>query len=69
LLKRAIDEGMMIGPRIYPSGAIISQTGGHADYRPANAVTRPCTTELHPMERVGTMVLVDGEAEMLTAVR
>jgi imidazolonepropionase-like amidohydrolase len=27
-LKRAIDEGVMIGPRIYPSGAFISQTSG-----------------------------------------
>ena len=26
-LKRAIDEGIIPGPRIYPSGAIISQTG------------------------------------------
>jgi imidazolonepropionase-like amidohydrolase len=35
-LKRAIDEGLINGPRIYPSGAMISQTGGargfsHAD--------------------------------------
>jgi imidazolonepropionase-like amidohydrolase len=28
-LKRAIDEGVMLGPRIYPSGAFISQTSGH----------------------------------------
>ena len=27
-LKRAIDEGIMVGPRIYPSGAFISQTSG-----------------------------------------
>ena len=32
-LKRAIDEGVMIGPRIYPSGAFISQTSGHGDFR------------------------------------
>ena len=32
-LKRAIDEGVMIGPRIYPSGAAISQTSGHGDFR------------------------------------
>ena len=31
-LKRAIDEGTLPGPRIYPSGAIISETGGHADF-------------------------------------
>src|SRR5690606_36087264 len=28
-LKRAIDEGCIAGPRIYPSGAMISQTSGH----------------------------------------
>jgi imidazolonepropionase-like amidohydrolase len=32
-LKRAIDGGLAIGPRIWPSGAMISQTGGHGDFR------------------------------------
>ena len=32
-LKRAIDEGVMVGPRIYPSGAMISQTWCHGDLR------------------------------------
>ena len=32
-LKRAIDEGVVIGPRIFPSGAFISQTSGHGDFR------------------------------------
>ena len=32
-LKRAIDEGVTVGPRIYPSGAFISQTAGHGDFR------------------------------------
>ena len=32
-LKRAIDEGLVAGPRIYPSGAIITITGGHGDFR------------------------------------
>ena len=39
-LKRAIDEGVMIGPRIYPSGAFISQTSGHGDFRFAFEVPR-----------------------------
>jgi len=68
-LKRAIDEGRMVGPRIYPSGAGLSQTGGHGDYRPLNAVPRPHATEAQPMERVGIMALVDGETEVLTAAR
>lgn len=32
-LKKAIDTGLILGPRIYPSGAIISQTAGHGDFR------------------------------------
>jgi imidazolonepropionase-like amidohydrolase len=32
-LKRAIDQGLYPGPRIYPSGAMISQTSGHGDFR------------------------------------
>jgi imidazolonepropionase-like amidohydrolase len=32
-LKKAIDSGVVDGPRIWPSGAMISQTGGHGDFR------------------------------------
>ncbi|HEY0704331.1 MAG TPA: amidohydrolase family protein [Candidatus Acidoferrales bacterium] len=32
-LKKAIDAGLLPGPRIWPSGAMISQTGGHGDFR------------------------------------
>ena len=32
-LKRAFDEGLLPGPRIYPSGAVITVTGGHGDFR------------------------------------
>ena len=33
-LKQAIDEALVPGPRIYPSGAMITATGGHGDLRP-----------------------------------
>jgi imidazolonepropionase-like amidohydrolase len=32
-LKRAIDEGVIAGPRIFPSGAILTVTSGHGDFR------------------------------------
>ena len=35
-LKRGIDVGLVPGPRIWPSGAFISQTGGHGDFRLPN---------------------------------
>src|SRR5262249_57158974 len=28
-LKKAIDDGQTVGPRIYPCGAVITTTGGH----------------------------------------
>ena len=31
-LRRAIDSGMIIGPRYYPSAAFIGTRGGHADF-------------------------------------
>lgn len=37
-LKQAIDEGAVSGPRIWPSGLSISQTGGHGDFRMPNEV-------------------------------
>ena len=32
-LKDAIDQGLIAGPRIYPSGAMITVTSGHGDFR------------------------------------
>lgn len=31
---KAVEEGLLRGPRILPSGSAISQTGGHGDWRP-----------------------------------
>ena len=39
-LKRAIDEGLVAGPRIYPSGAMITITGGHGDFRMPHELPR-----------------------------
>lgn len=33
-LKQAIDQGLTVGPRIYPCGAMITSSGGHGDMRP-----------------------------------
>jgi imidazolonepropionase-like amidohydrolase len=32
-IKKCIDRGLLPGPRIYPSGALITQLGGHFDLR------------------------------------
>ena len=33
-VRQAVDSGLLRGPRIYPSGPLLVQTGGHGDYRP-----------------------------------
>jgi imidazolonepropionase-like amidohydrolase len=58
-LKRAIDSGVVEGPRIWPSGAIISQTAGHGDFRlPGEVPAVP--GELGYAEREGVGVVADG---------
>jgi imidazolonepropionase-like amidohydrolase len=68
-LKRAIDRGMIPGPRIYPSGGMISQTSGHADSRLMNEPLTLLGTPGHPWSRRFGSVTVDGVPQVLTAVR
>ncbi len=68
-LKRAIDEGMVPGPRIYPSGAMISQTSGHGDFRLRSDIPRAANAPLSLVESVGVAMIADGEAEVLRRVR
>ena len=69
-LKRAIDEGIIRGPRIYPSGPIISQTGGHGDFRAVYEVPRPfdCCGWTHT-EEIGAAIIADGVDAVITAAR
>ena len=52
-LKRAIDEGVVEGPRIWPSGAMISQTGGHGDFRLPYEVPSSPNAPLSRIEAIG----------------
>jgi imidazolonepropionase-like amidohydrolase len=57
-LKRGIDAGLVPGPRIWPSGAFISQTGGHGDFRlPNDFPARP--GDYTYSERVGAAAIAD----------
>lgn len=68
-LKRAVDEGVTPGPRIYPSGAFISQSGGHGDFRMPHEVPCGAAGHLSHTELAGVAVIADGEAEVLRAAR
>ena len=54
--KQAIDQGLVAGPRIYPSGAMITSTGGHGDLRPLSDVPRSPGGPLSTMEKTGASI-------------
>jgi imidazolonepropionase-like amidohydrolase len=68
-LKKIIDEGAVPGPRILPSGAPISQTSGHFDYRAHQAVPAADGDPLDYWNRTRLLVVADGVPEMLKRVR
>ena len=68
-LKRAIDEGVMIGPRIYPSGAFISQTSGHGDFRFSFEVPRLPGGPLSHSEIEGIAAIADSPDEVRLRTR
>ena len=59
-LKRAIDAGMVHGPRIWPSGAMISQTGGHGDFRYPYEVPSSPNAPLTRADQEGMGAIADG---------
>ncbi len=68
-LKTAIDQGLHHGPRIYPSGATLSQTGGHGDFRLPNEVPADTNAPLTYMEKTGMTIIADGADEVLRRTR
>jgi len=57
-LKRGIDLGLVPGPRIWPAGAFISQSGGHGDFRlPNDLPARPGDFTFG--ERAGATAIAD----------
>ena len=68
-LKRAIDEGLVVGPRVYPSGAMITITGGHGDFRSISELPRQLGGKLSRMEIVNGSMIADSPDEVRVRVR
>lgn len=68
-LKTAIDKGKIIGPRVWPAGATVSQTAGHGDYRAPDERSRRFFGKPSKAELYGATFIADGRDEVLTAVR
>jgi len=68
-LKQAIDQGVLVGPRIFPSGAIITITGGHGDFRPFTDLPRTLGGPLTRQETTGASMVADSPDEVRVRVR
>lgn len=63
--KKAIDEGYVEGPRVYPSGAWIGQTSGHQDFVTYGQFDQNDNN----LYRLGISVNADGADAVTAAVR
>jgi len=68
-VKKDFDQGTFPGPRIFASGAMISQTSGHGDARLPNEKSRRWGGEVSKAELMGVSYIADGVPEVLTATR
>jgi imidazolonepropionase-like amidohydrolase len=68
-LKKDIDQGKSIGPRIYPRGAMLSPTSGHGDSRTPDEKSRRFFGKPSKGELLGVNFIADGRDEVLTATR
>jgi imidazolonepropionase-like amidohydrolase len=68
-LKQAIDEGLVAGPRIYPSGAVITITSGHGDFRQLSDLPRTIGGMLSRMEKLGASMIADSPDEVRLRAR
>jgi imidazolonepropionase-like amidohydrolase len=65
-LAEAVEEGLVRGPRIFPSGMALSQTGGHGDTRPRTQAVDTCACCVWGL--TGSRI-ADGVAECRRAAR
>nr|WP_319394500.1 amidohydrolase family protein [uncultured Desulfobacter sp.] len=69
-VKRAIDEGYFVGPRLYVCGPAISMTAGHGDYRtPMTNPRQQGGTSYSELELLRITVFADGVPEVISASR
>ena len=67
-LARAFNSGEIYGPRVFPSGAVVSQTAGHGDSRMPHEAN-PAHANAAPYDQSGFGIIADGVDAHLVAVR
>lgn len=69
-LKKAIDKGIVAGPRVLPSGPLISQTSGHGDFETSEYRLSPHFAGVKDKSEIlGWGYVADGVPEVIKAAR
>lgn len=68
-LKQATDSGLLPGPRVHPSGAMITVTSGHGDFRNADELPRTLGTPARVGDPTGDSAIADTPDEVRVRVR
>jgi len=68
-LKQAVDQGVIPGPRIYPSGAMISVTSGHGDFRSMADLPRTLGAPASRHDLAGDSTIADSPDEVRLRTR
>jgi imidazolonepropionase-like amidohydrolase len=68
-VQRAVDNGLIPGPRIYPSQAAIGIYTGHADFRNKNVPVKQWGGPLDPIEIINAALLCNTPDEVRIATR
>ncbi|WP_208764518.1 metal-dependent hydrolase family protein [Leisingera aquaemixtae] len=67
-IAKATDQGLIDGPRVFPSGPALSITAGHQDFRLTREVPQ-AAGELHSFERGNMFYITDGVPDVLKRTR
>ena len=65
-LAQAVERGLVEGPRLFYSGRVLSQTGGHGDFTPREDAARLCACQIRSN---GFSHVADGVAAVRKAAR
>ncbi|WP_254789486.1 amidohydrolase family protein [Variovorax sp. OV329] len=68
-LKDSIDGGLVPGPRIFPSGAMISVTSGHGDFRTFHDLPRQIGAPASRFDEAGDSAIADSPDEVRLRAR
>jgi len=68
-IAKAVNSGLIDGPRIYPSGPPISQTSGHGDFRDPLTIPEDNDAPLDYLQKTGHTLIADGVPEVIKRTR